>query len=584
MFKKDPQPKASANIKSSERRKLLQTICNTYNLPLEKLTKEATTTLLPTNTKQASFKSIQGYSGTIYYDDNETPTWFKSRDSQIYPSLFTVWKCPYVVPTIKTHPHVIGILAGGADLMLPGSIPPFDSRATKGTVVGIVDSANPTVIKALGRCKLNLPQFDNVVGRTGVAVEVLHHINDELYKLNKYVDIAVPEELDTTMPLIEDEDDHLEDVQKQDQREDSPNTPEKSEDIDKSLESANEPAPSSRSSTPYNFDDIAEEVSQLTVEEVDNFYTRSLIQTIKLDDIELPIVSSTFMSTYIYKNLPIIDPTYLNIKKTSWKKTSKFLKAMSKQKLLEVKGKDEDLSIIKLMDKKNPLVENFVPHKTIGKLNSGPSAPTQSKKANELSIIPIYKPTNKARMFFNKLDKPFSNFYTAQELRQLMDAYIKLQDLINVKNPKTVKVDDNLKAITNLGPEATPRDKLFKAFLANFSPHYQINEPGETGRKGEIRRGEPPKIRIITEMKIGRKIITRVSNFEDFYIKPHLLSDELKVKCSGSTTIGPYPQNPKITEVTVQGPHGKLIIELFKEKGVPISFIDFEDRVKKRKK
>ncbi|ABN68159.2 predicted protein [Scheffersomyces stipitis CBS 6054] len=574
MFKKDPQPKASANIKSSERRKLLQNICNVYGLVQDELAKEATVALLPNNTKQAAFKSVQGYSGTIYSDDNETPTWFKSRDSQIYPSLFTVWKCPYLLPTVKTHPHVIGVLEGGADLMLPGTIPPFDKRCVKGVVVGVVDSANPTVIKAIGRCKLNLTQFDTVVGRTGVAVEILHHIDDELYKLNKFVDIDIPEELDTKIPLKEAE---------------SELAPENEDNEEIAQENKDEIVPEpketavSQGTQSYNIDDVAEQVSSLTVEEVDNFFTRSLLQTIKLEDIELPIISSTFMSLYIYKNLPVIDSSYCNIKRTSWKKTSKFLKAMVKLKYLDVKGKDEDLTIIKLLDKKNPLVENFVPHKTMGKLNSASQGPTQSKKANELSVVSLYKPTNKSRMFFNKVDQVFNNYFTSSELRSLLEKYIKSENLSNPKNPKTIVLDDNLLSITG-GERVSPRDQVFKAFLANFSPHYQINEPGASGKKGEVKRGQPPKILIITEMKIGRKVITRVSNFEDFYIKPHLLSEELKVKCSGSSTIGPYVQNPKITEVTVQGPHGKLIIEMLKEKGVPVTCIEFQDKVKKGKK
>ena len=121
MFKKDPQPKTSANIKSSERRKLLTNICNIYNIPQQEITKECEHDILPVTTKQASFKSVQGYSGTIYCDENETPIWFKSRDSQIFPSLFTTWKCPFILPMIKTHPHVIKILSNGADLMLPGT-------------------------------------------------------------------------------------------------------------------------------------------------------------------------------------------------------------------------------------------------------------------------------------------------------------------------------------------------------------------------------------------------------------------------------------------------------------------------------
>lgn len=580
MFKKDPQPKASASIKSSERRKLLQSICSTYNLPQDKMSKEALVALLPMNTKQATFKSVQGYSGTIYCDDNETPTWFKSRDSKIYPSLYTLWKCPYVLPVIKTHPHVIGILAGGADLMLPGTIPPFDNRAIRGAIVGIVDSEHPTVVKAIGQCRMNMTQFDRVIGKTGICVEVLHHLDDELYKLNKYVDIAIPEELDTNVPL---------DTGKSDETEQEQPETEKGEEEETQVES--QPPIDTSISEPLSklqvvedkHSDSDDDTVTLTVDEIDNFFTRSLFQTIKTDTLAFPILASTFMSQHIYKNLPIIESSYCNIKKTSWKKTAKFLRAMDKLGYLEIRGKDDNMLIVSVKQNSD-IIKNFVTHKTMGSKSSGDKAPTPSKKAHELSIINYFKPTSKSRVIFNKLDMSFSMFYQANELRAMLDKYIKLQDLVNVKNPKTVKVDDNLKAVTNLGPEATPRDTLFKAFLNNFSPYYQIVKPGESPEKAEIHKGQPSKILIITETKIGRKIVTKVTNFETFYIKAHILSEELKVKCSGSSTIAPCVQNPKLTEVTVQGPHGKLIIDLFKDKGVPISFIDFQDKVKKKKK
>ena len=93
-------------------------------------------------------------------------------------------------------------------------------------------------------------------------------------------------------------------------------------------------------------------------------------------------------------------------------------------------------------------------------------------------------------------------------------------------------------------------------------------------------KGEPPKIAIITEMRLGRKVVTRVQNFEHYFIKPHVLAEELRTKCSGSSTIG-----QSITEVTVQGPHAKLITDLLnKDKGIPVSFIDVEDKTKKKKK
>lgn len=584
MFKKDPQPKASANIKSSERRKLLTHICNIYKIPQQEITKECEHDILPVTTKQAAFKSVQGYSGTIYFDENETPIWFKSRDSQLFPSLFTAWKCPFILPMVKTHPHVIKILSNGADLMLPGTIPPFDNRAVKGEVVGVVDSQNPTVIKAIGRCKLNMAQFESVIGRTGTAVEVLHCMHDELYNLNKLVDIPVPSECNINIPLNVEP---SEQASEENDKTENINTEAESEiEIEVRNKTSNE------NSIGTSMDDVAEELSELSVEDVDNFFTRSLLQSIQQDSILLPITSSTFMSNHIYKNLPIIDPVYCNIKKTSWKKTAKFLKAMEKLNYMQIKGKGDDLSIVGLTSKDNPIIQNFVPHKPISSLsnnaNKSSEKPVGNKKnkANELSIIYLYKPTNKSRMFFNKVDHSFANLYTAPELRSLLDKYIKIQQLMDKKDPKKIVLDDTLNSISNLGLGSYPRDKVFKAFLTNFSPLYKILKPGESIDNDEIElnKGEPPKVQVITEMKIGRKVVTRVLDFEKYYIKPHILSDELKVKCSGSTTIGPCTHNPKLTEVTVQGPHGKLIVDLLNSKGIPISFIQFEDKVKKRKK
>lgn len=576
MFKKNPQPKASANIKSSERRKLLKSVCDRFDIPQEKLAKECELDLLPSVVKQATFKSIQGFSGIIYYNEKETPLWFKSRDSTIYPSLFTLWKCPFVLPIVKTHPHVITILKGGADLMLPGTIPPFDSRCVKNSVVGIAASDAPDVIMAIGVCKLNMTQFDNVIGRVGVAVEVIHHIDDELFKLNKFEEIPVPTSVNTEMKLKEPENEIASTEEPVQEEEDNEETT--TEEINEGDNNPND-----KSEKDNNIDDVAEVLSELSVEDIDNFFIRSLLQTIKVESIELPISSSTFMSTYIYKNLPQLDPVYCNIKRTSWKKTAKFLKAMDKLKYISVKGKGDDLTIVKLMSKEDTTIVNFVTHRINSIKGSQDKPQTPAKKANEMSVIQYYKPTSKSRMFFNKLEMDYSRVYTANELRSLLESYVKKFQLVDKKNPKLVIIDSTLKPLINSGTVSTPRDKLFKAFLTSFSPNYKIVKPSESADNAILHKGTPQSIKIITEMKIGRKIVTRLVNFEEFYIKAHLLADELKVKCSGSTTIGPCVQNPKLTEVTVQGPHGKVITNLLRDKGIPISYIEFDDRTKKKR-
>lgn len=593
MFKKNPQPKPSANIKSSERRKLLSQICTIYNLPpVKQLSKQSLEDILPSIAKRATFKSPLGFSGSIYFDSKEIPLWFQTRDSQLYPTVFTTWKCPYIIPTITTHPHVIDILGNGADLMIPGTIPPFDSRLKRGTVVGVVSQNRPGVIMAVGVCRVDMTQFDRVIGKTGVGVEILHVFTDELATINREVDVPIPELLEVKMPeiiedLVEEQLEQLELEKDNAQHSEGDLASDISSNIQNDKEMPNAPTSETASPEPAieeenkpeeeeDNEEGDEETVKLTTEEIDNFFTRALLQTIKVDKVELPITASTFMSSHIYKNLPIMDSSYTNIKKTSYKKTSKYLKAMAKLGYLDVKGKDEDLSVIKLMAITNPTIENFVTHK----INKPKSNAKQDAK-NQMNIKLLYKPTSKSRMLFNKLDKEYDSLYTSPELRSLLESYANKFELIS-KNKKSIKLDETLGKIISSKKEGQdiPRDQIFKDFLANFSPHYQIIANGTTF---PIQKGTPPKITIITEMKIGRKIITRVSNFEKFNIKPGAFAEELRNKCSGSSTIGQAVHNPAITEVQVQGPHGPLIIELLKDKGVPILSIEFEDKVKKRK-
>ncbi|KAG5420250.1 hypothetical protein I9W82_002130 [Candida metapsilosis] len=581
MFKKPPQVKPAANIKSSDRRKLLSTVCKTYNLPIDEIAKQGLDNLVPPISKKATFTSPidKKLTGTIYFDSDEIPTWFQTRDSQLYPSLFTCWKCPYILPLVKTHEPVIGVLGKGADLMLPGTIPPFDVRATKNAIVGIVSKEKPNVIMAVGVCRLNLTQFDYVVGRSGMAVEIIHHFDDELMKLNKEIDVVVPDNVDPEIPkIVSDEEEVANEEEKEsEQKEEKP------------VAESQAAESGTTGETRTDIDDVSEELAQLTTDEVDNFFIRSLLQTIKLENFQLPINSSSFMSLYIYKNLPILDPAYANIKKTSWKKTSKFLKAMAKLSYLEVKGKDEDLSIVKLMPKTDPTIENFVPHK-INKVkkptsagsdgNGGSSSSPSSSSA--MKITNLYKPTSKSRMFFNKLDAEFDHLYTLPELRTMFNDYIKSANLVNPKNPKQIIVDEIIAKPTNKPIDAqVARDEIFTTFLTNFTPHYSIkdnNNINNVNAHDHIAKGTPPKIRIVTEMKIGRKVITRVGNYDKFFIKQGAFAEELRKLCSGSTTIVDDEQ------VQVQGPHGNTIINLLKEKGVPLGCIEFEDKVKKKKR
>lgn len=566
MFKKPPQPKPSANIKSSERRNLLTSICTEYDIDKASLSKEDEHALLPATIKQSSYQSIQGHKGIIYYDTEEKPLWFKPRDHPIYPTIYTLWKAAYLLPIILTNEPTIERLMNFANLMLPGCIPPFDKRATKGTLVGVSCYKNPTVIKAIGHCSLNMTQFDDVVDRRGVAVTIIHSLDDELFKLYDR-DVVIPSEVNNVKPLaIDSTTESIAEVSLADET---------------AAQEIGEQPP--RNETPLeqgNETDITEE--ELAIEDIDNFFIRAFIQCVKQSKIECPITASKIMSE-ILKCFPRMDPKYCNIKKSSWKKTAKYLKALEKMNYLTLKGKGDDV-VVTAITISPEVVANFVPHKTMEDSKTGPT-PSKKDSEKKLSVVSLYKPNNKARMIFNKLDKDFQRLYTKQELKTILNEYIKVSLLPNKNNPKMIRLDEVLLSLIGGTEESLPRDKLFDAFLKKFSSNYCVLSPGEEmSRSTPVHKGEPPKVKILTQIVLGRKKTTSIVNFETFFIKPQILAEDLKNLCSGSTAINQSVHNPALTEVMVQGPHGPAIVDYLKNKGVPIAFIDFEDKSKGKKR
>lgn len=586
MFKKKPQVKSAANIKSSERRHLLSEIYAQFGIDKTALTKEQELALLPATTKQASYHSVQDHKGTIYFNDHEKPIWFRVRDSPLYPTLYTLWDAAYLLPVILTNSHVLERIEGNANLMLPGCLAPMDKRAVRGALVGVACYKTPSVVMAIGTCALNLTQFDDTVGRQGTAVLITHRINDELFNLYDG-DVQVPAECSIERPVAQESSETTEAETAEPETAEhsgeavSDNTSLQGTDADEDAgDTIDTPA---EEPTDDPVDELAETVETLSTDDLDNFFIRAFLQAVKTSEIVPPVSASKFMSDFILSNFPKMDPKLCNIKKTSWRKTSKYLKALEKLKYLQLKGKGDDVSVVAITVPPETL-SLFVTHKTMPSAKAKTSD-LHNASADKMTVVHFYKPTNKARMIYNKLDLNYNAFYTAPELKLQLNDYIKLEKLPNPKNPKLVNPDDALVSATNLPKEPVRREQLFPAFLKTFSPHYAILGPGQTLESDfAIKKGEPKKIKILTQTVLGRKKTTTVTDFEQFHLKPQPLADDLKHKCSGSTAIGPSKHNPAVTEIMVQGPHGLIIIEYLQSKGIPSSFIDFEDKSKSKKK
>lgn len=205
MFKKKPTVKPLAPLRSSDRRKTADSIIAEYGLQPtakddtkveDKAAATAETTalrnaLLPDGVQTARFTTTHGpdlkqVSGTVYVasqpGDDARVLWFKIED-RMYPTVYTLWKQPGIVPLLHTPGFVVQKLQGGADLMTPGLAngPPFNQKATKGAVVAIASLEQPSVPVAVGACLIDISSLGVVQGSRGHAVQTMHWAGDEIW-------------------------------------------------------------------------------------------------------------------------------------------------------------------------------------------------------------------------------------------------------------------------------------------------------------------------------------------------------------------------------------------------------------------
>lgn len=142
-------------------------------------------------------------SGTVYVGshngDEQRVLWAKIND-RMYPTVYTLWHNPGILPLLHTGSFVVDKLQGGADLMTPGLYggPPFPKNATKGSIVAISAAQNPSVPLVVGYCEIDVSALKQVQGAKGHAVRTIHWSGDELWSWSAsgHPGISPPDKLD----------------------------------------------------------------------------------------------------------------------------------------------------------------------------------------------------------------------------------------------------------------------------------------------------------------------------------------------------------------------------------------------------
>ncbi|KAF2219331.1 hypothetical protein BDZ85DRAFT_268828 [Elsinoe ampelina] len=646
MFKKKPQVKPLAPLRSSDRRKIADQIISDYALEAalpesasdeEKATAttkhtELRNALLPDNVQTARFTTTHGpelkkLSGTVYVGNQQGQDarvlWFKVEET-MYPTVYTLWQNPGIVPLLHTPDIVVKKLQGGADLMTPGLAgPPFPPKATKGATVAVASLDIPSVPVTVGTCLIDISSLQSARGAKGHAVETIHWAGDELWsfstanKPGRQQPDEIPEWLqsgdadalaDSTAGLALDDDD------------------------DGGVRLVDTSAPTKGQSSPGPADTVAkggtsdddQPARVWTTKEIDKaFHDAFLFGVVehvrsnsgaKNFGLDFPLSQSFVTSALITPFLPAFsadDSKQLQIKNTSFKNLKKFIKSLDKAQLIKTKEKPNEVVILDI-DFEDQAFKNFKPYRlpkkeTIGSASQGrgttaTSTPDVSDPSigQTLAISTFYKPPDRLSPLLGN-DRPSNDLYTPSDLKSAITTYIEPESLISPTNKRLITLNPILSHALFTGTHpldkevnakgTVPRDALLDRVLTSSTPYFTITRttpsaPSAAKETSKPRAGAPPKVKITLETRSGNKTVTKIAGVEKFWINPHLLADELRKTCAGSTSVEPLVgSSPKegAMEVMVQGPQRESVLKALGRRGVRELWVEVVDKVKKKK-
>ncbi|KAJ5578114.1 uncharacterized protein N7459_007078 [Penicillium hispanicum] len=639
------QIKNLAPLRSSDRRKIADQIISDYQVsipsnPAETNADAAPSTastpspnltsirnaLLPDSSLTARFTTTAGpdlreVQGIVYVGahpgEEERVLWFKvehgpgADKKRVYPTVYTLWHNPNLVPLLHTPELVMRKLHGGADLMTPGlaNDPPFPERAVKDSVVAVASLDRETVPLFVGICEIDISKLGEVQGTKGHAVRGLHWEGDELWawSSSSRPGRPAPEYLEGW------DDEETEEIEEAV----GELTLEGKEDVD--VTPAEEPGA---------VEEPVEEEKEPTTKEIDDAFVNAFVYALyklKQDNpsapnhnLTLPVSPSILIANLVTPYLPISSAQqsqFYNIKKTSWKNVKKFIKHLDKMQLVKSKDRSGQETYIWDVDFDDYRVERFVPYKLPSKSaleSTSKTAASDGKKpaatggadpsvGQVLTVQSLYRPTGKLTPdIFPALSASNpKNYYKYSDVSSHLDQFLQAQDppVISQENRRIIKINPYLAnhIFTSGSSEdqgtlkrgMVTRDGLLKRLVEDISflqPHYAILKPGQTLADVKPKSGATPKALVTLEKRTGSKTVTKVTNLEIFGIIPSLLAEELQKKCASSTSVTQATGAPKgVMEVLVQGDQRKVVDTALVRRGLRSQWIDVVDKTKKKK-
>ncbi|XP_033101081.1 eukaryotic translation initiation factor 2D-like isoform X2 [Anneissia japonica] len=341
-------------------------------------------------------------------------------------------------------------------------------------------------------------------------------------------------------------------------------------------------------------EEVEEESMEEKIEKMDNLLMQCFLFSLKtsVKKSNLPLLASTFYAQHIQKCCPANKS--LDIKKSSYKKLSKFLQIMNDRGLVEIKEHSKGVSSIVGIDKSHDDLRSFVVPEEFERLRAAAAVADEVAKQEETAhtyqppeviemlgvtsaMLPIFQPSYKK-----------GSWLVRNMVKEVVTQYIKENQLVDINDTSMIVLDPHLSdAILNKSEYITHLkwDQVFARFYEKMQAGYQVLFPGEAPCSKTVKKGRIQPINIKIEQKAGNKKVTLVNNLETFSIDPKQFSHEVQVGVATSTSVSSLPGKNAGVQVLVQGNKMDYIASLLIDKyGLPRKYISGIEKASKSAK
>ncbi|XP_042831829.1 eukaryotic translation initiation factor 2D isoform X1 [Panthera tigris] len=550
MFAKAFRVKSNTAIKGSDRRKLRADVMAAFPT----LGTDQVSVLVP-GKEELNIVKLYAHRGdavTVYVSGGN-PILFEV-EKNLYPTVYTLWSYPDLLPAFTTWPPVLEKLVGGADLMLPGLVVPPAGlpQVQKGDLCAIALLGNRAPV-AVGVAAMSTAEM-LTSGLKGRGFSVLHTYQDHLWRSG---DKSSPPSL---APLALDPPDLSEEKEsvqadptlQGDLRRLTLEGEEENGEVqrmceEKSLSEASED-PSVRGLNPDPTD------SKTLQEQMDELVQRCFLHALKCQvrKADLPLLTSTFLGSHMLSCCP--EGRQLDIKKSSYKKLSKFLQHMQQEQIIQVKELSKGVESIVAVDWKHPRITSFViaePSPTSQTIQEG----SREQPYHPPDIKSLYCVPASMTLLFQESGHKKGSILEGGEVRMIIINYVKRNDLVDADNKNLVKLDPILcDCILEKNEQHTvmklPWDSLLTRCLEKLQPVYQVTFPGQ---EPIVKKGRICPIDITLAQRASNKKVTVVRNLEAYGLDPCSVAAILQQRCQASATVTPAPGAKDSLQVQIQG-------------------------------